>query len=210
MKFLVVSILLLSSIFLAQCGAEAGETDPLSPTDLTPGRGILGLEIGMSYDEIMATAGGNPIKNLYDQQHSEYTAFGFVPEQSLEFHLGFDYVVQFDEPTTDLPIFKVFFKDDKAVYLIFSVFSVDEDDAQISILGAQAFGDSDAAFKTLKEQPVKGPMSEYDGELFYLKTGVSYVSEEGIVQVVNIFEPLSEESQAAFLEALQLPITPVQ
>lgn len=215
LKNFALITLLLTSILFVQCGSESSDAavsnTPLQPKQLAVGRGFYGLEIGMNYQDIMAKTGGEPVRTSYDEELKAYTDFGFNPMQSLEFHTEFDYAIQFNNPTIELPIFKVFFKEDKVVYLIFSVFANSTSTAEITFLGQQAFDGSNAAFESLEEKAVKVEIPGYDGEFIYPSTGIGYVSQAGIVKVINVFEPLSEEKRAKFVQLVDQPLlTPVQ
>ena len=96
------------------------------PPMIMSGIGIGKLKIGDSPETVLATMKASGSISDYATEHKVFNDFNYVPEHYLQFLLGFDSVMVFHEddgPT--YPVFKIYFKNNAAVFIIVSSYGTD-------------------------------------------------------------------------------------
>lgn len=92
-------------------GAQAFKIDP--------GVGFEMLKVGDSFEKVQSTVGFGKLKTY--KQYIAEELFDRSPEQAVECMLGFDHYLKF-EHLIPIPVFHIFFKDDKVCQILVSSF----------------------------------------------------------------------------------------
>ena len=155
------------------------------------------IYIGQPYEETVQILGAPFKRETYSEIYFNYKQFGFNPEKILVFYLEFDYAIEYDQETNigSDPIYKIFFKDNKVQYIIFSSYIYE---GLIDIYewnDVQIFSERKKLLKQFGEGYEYEDFSpkDYDGEYCYFEKGVSLISKKEIVRAVHIFPPMNKK-----------------
>ncbi|MBN1499483.1 MAG: hypothetical protein JW982_04985 [Spirochaetes bacterium] len=118
------SIILTAAVFLLlSCsGTKVQITRP--GKGIVPGKSGGRLLLGMKSEEAKKILGNNPSVKSYQSEYDDYTEFGYTPENEQVFKIGFDYLLEYKPETniSDIPAWKLYFKNNRLVYINFSNF----------------------------------------------------------------------------------------
>jgi hypothetical protein len=184
---------------------------------VTPGEGVGELKLGMARLHVTRLL-GEPLNTVdYLKEKANWENAGYDPDQEIQFFKGFDYYLEYDCVTnvTDYPAWKVYFKNDRVVYVILSSFIFEKKrPKRVGIPPDCFFGSlKHGVRKTLGDDYFEFVDSENNFNLHYLENGISVVLTEEKVGVMNIFSPFSKEEKKAFLKEFEprpAPLAPPQ
>jgi len=115
--------------------------------------------------------------------------FGYSSESFLHFQIGFDEIYEFDNLNT-YPIFKLFFKEEKLVYIIFTSYTEDVYYQDFILDNGIGFMDS---METIRQQMGEFDrtiaMKDYDGKFGYYTQGVEFIFAENQLRTIHFFKP---------------------
>ncbi|MCU0437147.1 MAG: hypothetical protein MUC49_04485 [Raineya sp.] len=154
------------------------------------GQGIDNIILGNHLtDVIVHLPPADYIRSL-DQEAEVFREHGYVTENFLQFQIGFDEVHQYQDLDT-YPIFKLFFKDERLVYIIFTSYSVREESYQTIELdnGIRFLDSMETVRKRMGEFDKTLAMESYDGKFTYYSQGVELIFAENTLRVINLFKP---------------------
>lgn len=174
---------------------------------INAGRCIGDLYIGLDKKRALSVMGSEGRERSFDEEFSIVADFGYKPEEHAQFIIGFDSLWEYKESDSiHLPIFKIFFKEDKIVYIIISSYGSQLFDYErckrIITERGLAFGDSIEKMKKLYgEEFLRYNFGQYDGDFIYEEEGISFVFQNGELRVTYLFEADKQEIMAKFREA---------
>jgi hypothetical protein len=187
---------------------EVGSTvDTSIDFEIIPGTGIGEVVLGEPLSRIVAVLGPVEKRTEYAKEITMYTEFGRNIKLISEFYLQFDYSVEYSRHTNKsrYPVFKVFFKDGKAVQITLSIFPYEE--AHIK----QPYISPDLHFNATKEQmeSVLGKDYVFHEDKFgygiyqYLSKGVTFMIKKGGITTIKIYKPFGERAKAEYTNQIK-------
>ncbi len=182
----------------------------ISTWTIIPGKGIDKLKLGMPYSDVVNILGNfKETRKLSASKHI-YKNSGYDSEKLLFYYVGSDIELEYDQSTISqlnpYPVFKVFFKDSKLVYIILSNYVHDSPSSLRFAINKQLrFLDSkEKMLKVMGENFYKDVMKGYDGDYYYFDKGISFIlDDEQKIQVINLFQPITGSKKKFFLDRLQ-------
>lgn len=157
------------------------------------GQRIGELCIGADMDEVYSVMKNSGSPSTYEKEHEIFTNYGYIPNEHCQFVLGFDEVWQYSEHNApDYPVFKIYFKDGLARYIILSSYGTDAYDydrcKKIKTQRGLAFGDSIEKMEQLYgDKYLKYNFGSYDGDFIYPEFGISFVFEHNEIRNIYLF-----------------------
>lgn len=161
------------------------------------GKSIGNICLGDTLEKIAPHIKAVGISSDYQAEYEVFDNFGYKPLEYLQFHIGFDRVQIFDEADNPAyPIFKLYFKNEVLVFMIITSYGSD-----IFNLDAcrRMFTERNIAFGASISEMVmaygsnyaKHVYGSYDGDFIYPEFGISFISDEGKVRVIRLFQPMN-------------------
>lgn len=178
----------------------------LIPPVIISGVGIGDVKIGDSPEKVVAAMKSPGVLSDYETEYKIFNDYGYVPEHYLQFLLEFDKLLIFQEDDNPAyPVFKVYFKDNAAVFMIISSYGTDVFDynycRQIETEKGISFGDSEEdIFERYGKEDINHIYGNYDGDYIYLKLGVSFIFDEKKLRVIRVFKQLSDSKKISKLK----------
>lgn len=165
--------------------------DKLAEIEIIPGESIGELYLGEDVDDVLQTMGKPYEKRYWHSIVESYTEYGYDISKELEFEIKFDYSLEYDGSSnnSDIPVFRLNFKDDKLVFMVISIKLYGLDSSNCLINGKEAFCSLDEVLATYGEGKHIA-MEDYDGEYQYRDKGISFISEKGKVCSIFLFRKL--------------------
>jgi hypothetical protein len=163
------------------------------------GKGIDSLVLGMEIEAIRALMRVDGTLNSHEKEYEAFDKFGYTPQHFLQFLLGFEEVLVFDDDDSPrYPVFKIYMNQGKAMFMMITTYGTGTFDIE---KGMRIFTDKGLSFgdplSDLKQRYGNDfafyKYGEYDGEFMYLKEGISFLFEKGKLRVMRIFEPFDKE-----------------
>ena len=183
---------------------EPAKTEPPSAAmkGFQPGAGSANVTIGQSPEQIKNLLGEPEKRVTFQEERDGWEDFGYNTRVEVVFHLGFDYYLQYSPPTNNAgdPAWKIFFKDGKVNYIIFSSFIYEDTMPQPGRKSEFLFGGTEKDIAaSLGEIYFKHVDDVGNTNFYFFDQGVCIMIVDGSIRVVNIFAPFSAEMEAAFL-----------
>jgi hypothetical protein len=192
----------------AELPAASGRDTDDPPAD---GRGLvtgLGrLHIGQPIDEVRSLLGPETELLSEETDREGWQEQGYDPDEELMFLIGFDALLVWNEPPegADLPVWKVYAREGRVVYIVLSSFTAAEMDVS-------RVGFSPSCFMRRKADPMEaacgpGYLHEQDEEhghesYHYLDRGLTVITVDGEIRVFNIYGALGPGARARFRQVL--------
>lgn len=161
------------------------------------GKGMGNLKIGDSLERVQNILQTRGRTSTYEEEYKVFSDFGYVPEEYLQFIVGFDTVfILLEEDNPTYPVFKVYFKEDKATFIIASAYGSEvyspQHCRQIYTDKGLAFLDSiEMMTEKYGKKYATHQYGNYDGDFIYPHEGLSFIFEEKELKVIRIFAPMS-------------------
>lgn len=160
------------------------------------------IYIGQPYEETVQILGAPYKRESYNEIYDGYKKFGYNPEKILVFYLGFDFATEYDDETnrSEIPIYKLYFKDGKVHYIIFSSYTYGGLVNVYEWNGFKIFSERAALFKRLGRDYYFEDFSpnEYDGKYFYFDKGISLISEKNTIRAVHLFPRMNKKQATKY------------
>ncbi|MCC5944390.1 MAG: hypothetical protein JJT94_05600 [Bernardetiaceae bacterium] len=161
------------------------------------------VKLGLSPKQ-MATIIGQPVAVRQPKDVVEnYLMLDINPDTRLLMHSEFDKQMEYSPLNNrkDYPVFTVYYKNDKAVYIIFSSYIYPLHRLEnIYIKKHMAFGNIATLLNAIGENYEYAPINNYDGEYLYLQKGISLISENDLVRAIHLYRPLKKNEAIEFMK----------
>ena len=199
---LILSLLLLLTCHCALVFAQDNKYQAI----IKPGEGIGEITIGRKGIEISQILGVPPVrKSTYDEEKEALIKRNLDPKTELVFFLGFDIVVEYNISTnkTEYPIYSLYFKDGKLIYIILSSYGYDTKKCKsFGIDSKLYFGDSPEKVKqVLGSSSYRTATRSGDALSDYFSKGISVFSASKEVRTMHIYAPLDRSQIRKYLAA---------
>jgi hypothetical protein len=127
----------------------------------------------------------------FHEEAEEYEYSGYSIKKMRVFQMGFDEAYMFKN-LKKYPIFKMYFKDEKLMFIIFSSYSVKENVYQSFELDNHVrFLDSlETVLQKMGKYEKHEKFREYDCLLKYHKKGLELIFDEDQLRVIEMFKPI--------------------
>lgn len=187
-------LLVISSAALAQTKSKA---TPISYTQITPGKGVGELVLGISTEKAIELL-GVPEKSLdYDQeQFQEVVKFGKNVSQELCYNTHYDRVFKYKndcDANVDYPVYKLYFRKNQLVYIVLTSYGYDDmlynKFTAANKIGFHCTGEK---IKSVLGHP-EIMQERYVGEYLYMQSGIDFLTENNEMRAMFIYEPLETE-----------------
>ena len=167
-----------------------------------PGVGSATITIGQTPEQVTNLLGEPEKKVTFQEERDAWEDYGYNTREEVVFHIGFDYYLQYS-PSTNIvgdPAWKIFFKDGKVNYIIFSSFIYEDTMPQPGQKSQYLFGGTEHDIAaSLGDIYFKHVDDVGNTNFYFFDQGVCIMIVDGSIRVINIFAPLSAEMEAAFL-----------
>jgi hypothetical protein len=203
------TLLLCSMVGLAPAAIAQPNSTPLpvnraANVTITPGRSIGAISLGQSMAAVQQTLGRPLTRRSFEQEQELFTQAGRDVDRERLFQQGFDWVLEYSQSNNrgSYPIYKVYFKNDRAVQINLSIFMYSAAIAQGARLKGTNLGLlSDRA--TMERAMGKNYFFYNDDLSFqtfeYLQQGISFLIDDGKIATILLYEPLSAAEQNRFI-----------
>lgn len=200
MRFII--FVLIGSLFIGSCSPSK----QLKKSDYS----IENIKIGESFENIVRVLGTDFSKSDETSMRIKYEKLGYDPNKELVFHIGFDFVLEYNEATnsTNYPVYLIYFKDDKVSYIVLSSYIYENMVNQFRLNDINIFYDKEPVLKALGDDYIINDFDaeEYDGEYQYFEKGVSLISDEGVIRAVHLFPIMSKKEKNIYMEMNKIEI----
>jgi hypothetical protein len=165
-----------------------------------PGKGYDLIMLGDNLSKITQTMGEPTAITDVKQEKKNYQDGGYDPKSELPFFLKFDQVYDYWGEAKDNPVFKIYFREEKVVYIIISSYVCTEE-VSTSTSTPQAVrlldpaGVLDAAYGKPDVQRTNGNEIQ---DWYYLSRGLGAAVEDSRVVVFELFPVLNEKQIKSF------------
>ena len=167
-----------------------------------PGYGVSPIELGDSNSSVINKLGNYDRKVSYSTEHKRWIDYGYNTDKELPFYIGFDYLYEYG-PTSnksDAPIWKVYFKNNKVVYIVLTSFAYDT--AATRRTGV----DSNCLFYQSERNVNSCLGNDYfyfldeakNGNYMYLTKGLVFITVGGEIRTISIHRKLSAQEIRKF------------
>jgi outer membrane protein assembly factor BamE (lipoprotein component of BamABCDE complex) len=198
-------ILLFLFMLLSYTQVFAQDEDEIYKNIIVPGAGVAEITIGTPSQKVFDILGQPIRKSTFQEEKETMLKRKLIPNTELVFFLGFDYVVEYSKSAnkTYYPIYTVYFKDEKVVYMILSSYGYDENKCKKFGIASSLF------FSNGKEQMQKSLGRSYistnpgTGNFLYdyFAKGISLFLNKNEIRTMHIYAPLDKREQRKFLGA---------
>ncbi|MFH1435002.1 MAG: hypothetical protein ABIJ56_04720 [Pseudomonadota bacterium] len=206
-------------LILSACGPGAGQAvqplepaaapapgKPLAPSmaikGFQPGVGSADIAIGQTPEHVTILLGEPEKKVTFQEERDAWEDYGYNTREEVVFHIGFDYYLQYSPSTNNAgdPAWKIFFKDGKVNYIIFSSFIYGDTLPQPGQKSPYLFGGTEHDVAAALGEKYFKRVDDLDNiNYYFFDQGVCIMIVDGLIRVVNIFAPFTAEMEAAFL-----------
>jgi hypothetical protein len=212
MRLKVKIIIVISVMFFAGINAAENKSNEESQKkknsdytyEIIPGEGIGEIQIGKDYEFAVKIMGQYKDKINYSDEEKSWKGSGYNIDVELPFVIGFDYLIEYNENynKTKYPVWKLYFKNNKIVYMTLSSFIYDN--IEVNNIGVSPkchFGGEkiDVIHTLGKDYFEYIDESEYLN-LYYLKKGIVVILARDEIKTIAIFAPLTDAKKNEYLK----------
>ena len=198
-------LLLLLIITLCSSVSVFAQDSNYEGTLIKPGKGIGEITIDLPYNKVVELL-GNPLERRSQEQERQLLLKGkLIPEKELTFFLGFDYVLEYTYATNRsgnvYPVYKIYFKGDKVIYIILSSFTYKMEICKDIGIDAKIFfgNNKEALRKALGRSNLSTNIGEGTLLYDYLDRGTSFFLQKNEIRTIHIYAPMSKEQVRKYL-----------
>ncbi len=206
-KKVFLLIVIFSLIFWSNnviCGEIYKDKKAEAQIKISPGVGIGQISIGDLLLYVTKVMGKNKKKISFLKEKQIWDDYGYDTDQELLFDIGFDYFLEYNEDynKTDYPIWKIYFKRDKVVYITLSSFIYNNIKSRKVGVPPQCYfwGSKLDMIKTLGSEYFEYADSANNINYFYFDKGISIVLTRDKIRTITIYKPLSNNQKIKFMK----------
>lgn len=196
-------ILLFLFVVLGYTQVFAQSDDDIYKDIISPGVGVAEITIGSTSTKVLDILGKEPIrKSTFEQEKEALQKRKLNPKNELVFFLGFDYVIEYSMSAnkTYYPIYTLYFKDDKLVYMILSTYGYNyEKCKKFGISSSLFFGNNKEKMQSVLGRSYISTGKTGDFLYDYFSKGVSIFLTKNEIRTMHIYAPLDKREQRKFL-----------
>jgi hypothetical protein len=203
---IVFSVLFFSVISAAEknSSADAQKSKNISRTyEVVPGIGIEEIRIGNDYEFVVKVMGEYKTKTNYYDEEKIWKDYGYDVSVHLPFNIGFDYLIEYDESKnkTEYPIWKIYFKNNKVVYLVLSSYIYKKIETYSVGVSPQCYfgGEKAGMINTLGIDYFEFIDESGNYNMYYLKKGLVVILVGNKIKTMALFEPLTDSEKIEYL-----------
>jgi len=176
--------------------------------EIVQGKGIAKIRLDSDYGEISKLIGEASQEFKNEEERKECLNFNLKPDKMMVFFKKFENgVVYLDYPkfkTKEIPVFKLFFKNNSLIYIRLTSANFSEEIKIYRIEKKLSFGDNkDKMTETLGSDYIPYEIEPQVFEYIYAKQGISFVLEKNKITVIDIFKPLDSSETEEFMKGLK-------
>ncbi|MBK9192761.1 MAG: hypothetical protein IPM77_15400 [Crocinitomicaceae bacterium] len=154
------------------------------------GYGFDNLHIGMSKSGIIETLGEPEEEVTMTNERAMWEDGGYNTAKEMPFVLNFDYLLIF--PSNNFYVWKVFMKDEKAIYITVSAYMESEVPKENIVLdGKIKLGDGFSEMLNYLGKPTLRKERESSTIYYFLEKGISVNVDDGLIANFWIYTPMS-------------------
>jgi hypothetical protein len=186
----------LITLLLAAAFTIIGYSQTIKPGDIiiTSGVGIGPLKLGMSEREAYKVLKGDITWMGYKEKMKVFKNYGnyFSIDSIAQFVLGFDSCASYaNKLPVALPVYSVFFKEHKLIYITVTSYGVTPALAKKIVLknGIRFYNSMAACAAKMKSKYLAIRYDGYDGDHIYYKEGLEFTYDNKKLTTIGIFTP---------------------
>lgn len=182
MKKFVIAILLATGATFAMAQSNT----------ILPGKSVGGIKIGMDRQEVEALIGEACAERTRTEEDKELIKFGKNIWQELRYNTHYDMVLEYQN--ADIPVRKLYFENDKLVYMTLTAFGYEQAMLErFKINGKPCMGCPATMLASHLGIPVFTEDYTHVQQIYYLNQGIDFVTHEGKIKAINIYEPIDQD-----------------
>lgn len=161
-------------------------------TTIKPGKSAGGITIGMNKQQVESIIGEACAERTRTEEERELVKFGKNIWQELRYNTHYDMVLEYQN--ANIPVRKLYFKEDKLVYMTLSSFGYEQAMLErFKINGKPCMGCPSAILASHLGAPIFTEDYIHVQQMYYLSQGIDFVSHNGEIKAINIYEPIDQE-----------------
>lgn len=198
-------ILLFFLMILGYVQVFAQDEDEIYKDIIVPGAGVAEITVGTPSQKVLDILGKPIRRSTFEEEKESLLKRKLLPKTELVFFLGFDYVIEYSRSAnkTYYPLYTLYFKDDKLVYMILSSYGYDEEKCKkFGISSTMFFGNGKEPMqKTLGRSYISTNPNTGNFLYDYFAKGISLFLTKNQIKTMHIYAPLDKRAQRKFLSA---------
>lgn len=193
----LAAIVVLTAVFSAATAQNSGKSSAISYTNITPGKGVGELVLGISTEKAIELLGLPDKSRSYEQeQDEEVVKFGKNISQEICYNTHYDRVFKYKndcDAQVNYPVYKLYFRNNQLVYMVLTSYGYDD------ALYSKFTAGSNISFHSTPEKIKKAMghpevMEErYVGEYMFMQKGIDFITENNEMRAMFIYEPVENE-----------------
>ncbi len=193
----LAALVVLTAVFSAATAQNTSKATAISYTQVTPGKGVGELVLGISTEKAIALLGFPEKSRSYEQeQNEEVVKFGKNVSQELCYNTHYDRVFKYKndcEANIEYPVYKLYFRNNQLVYIVLTSYGYDNElYSKFTANNNISFHSSGQKIKTAMGYP-EIMQEKYVGEYLYLQSGIDFLTENNEMRAMFIYEPVENE-----------------
>ncbi len=183
-----LAIIVLMAIVVANVKAQS--------TTIKPGKSAGDITIGMTKQQVESIIGEACAERTRAEEEQELVKFGKNIWQELRYNTHYDAVLEYQG--ADIPIRKLYFSEGKLVYMTLTAFGYEQAMLErFKINGKPCMGCPAEVLANHLGIPIFTEDYTYVQQMYYLNQGIDFVTHNGEVKAINIYEPIDQEMAMA-------------
>lgn len=196
-----ILLFLLMSLSYVQVFAQ--NEDEIYKDIIVPGAGVAEITINTPSQKVFDILGQPIRKSTFEEEKESLLKRKLTPNTELVFFLGFDYVVEYSRSAnkTYYPIYTLYFKDEKLIYMILSSYGYDDQKCKKFGISSSMFfsNGKDQMQKTLGRSYISTNPNTGNFLYDYFAKGISLFLTKNEIKTMHIYAPLDKRTQRKFL-----------
>lgn len=196
-------VLLFLFMILGYTQAFAQDDNDIYKDIIIPGVGVAEITVGTPSQKVLDILGQPIRKSTFEEEKETLAKRKLSVKTELVFFLGFDYVIEYSRSAnkTYYPLYTLYFKDEKLVYMILSSYGYDLEKCKKFGVSASLF------FSNGKQEMQKTLGRSYittgaERSIFlydYFAKGISLFLNKNEIKTMHIYAALDKRTQRKFL-----------
>lgn len=191
------ALIILTAVFSAATAQNKSKVTAISNTQITPGRGVGELVLGISTEKVIELLGLPEKSRSYEQeQNEEVVKFGKNISQDICYNTHYDRVFKYKNDCNaqiDYPVYKLYFRNNQLVYMVLTSYGYN-DAVYSKFTAGNNISFHSPAEKIKKDMGHPEVMEErYVGEYMFMQSGIDFITENNEIRAMFIYEPVENE-----------------